>query len=125
MASKQTAAIETNVNHDGTEQAVRARSQHSRAAHIPATDDDGNVVFDDDGFPVPECGVTPKTDTEWVLRSVRSVSNRDKCSRCFAADDVAEQNKENGGSTTFARKLRYGESWGDEDSSGNGSQGGK
>ena len=127
MASTQTATdddrIATDVYHEGDEQAVRARSQHSRSAHIPKTDGDGNVVFDDDGFPVPECGVEPKTDTEWVLRPIRSVSNRDKCSRCFDADDVAEQNKKNGGSASFARKLRYGDDWGDESSSANASQG--
>jgi hypothetical protein len=53
---------------------------------------------------------------------VRSVSNRDKCKRCFEADDVAEQNKKNGGSKSFARKLRYGDDWGEDDgeeSSGN------
>jgi hypothetical protein len=122
MASKQAQAIRTEVYHDDEEKAVRARSQHSRSAHIPTTDDDGNVVFDD-GHPVPECGVEPKTDTEWVLRPVGFVSNRDKCSRCFDAGGVAEQNKKNGGSASFARKLRYGEDWGDESSSANASQG--
>jgi len=128
MASTQVAAddddcIATDVYHEGEEKAVRARSQHSRSAHVPKTDDDGNVVFDDDGHPEPECDVEPKTDTEWVLRSVRSVTNRDKCKRCFDADDVAEQNKKNGGSATFARKLRYGDDWGTEESSANASQG--
>jgi len=123
MASKQGQAIRTDVYHDDQEQAVRARSQHSRSAHIPKTDDDGAVVFDDDGHPKPECGIEPNTDTEWVLRSTRLVVNRDKCSRCFDADDVAEQNKKNGGSASFARKLRYGDDWGDESSSANASQG--
>jgi hypothetical protein len=104
-------SIETGVYHDGDEVAVRARSQHSRSAHIPKTDADGDVVFDD-GHPVPECGLTPKTDTEWVLRSVRNVSNRDKCSRCFDADDVADQNATNGGSKTFARVAKFGDDWG-------------
>lgn len=122
--------IETEVYHDGGEVAVRARSQHSRSAHIPTTDDDGDVVFTDsdgnrvdethdDANPKPKCGCTPNTDTEWVLRPTRAVANRDKCSRCFDSDAVAEQNKKNGGSATFARKLRFGESWGDEDSSAN------
>lgn len=138
MASTQAKAddsrIDTDVYHDGTEVAVRARSQHSRAAHVPKTDDDGNVVFTDsdgnrvdedhdDAHPEPECGVEPNTDTDWVLRSTASVDNRDKCRRCFDADDVADQNKKNGGSTTFARKVRSGE-WGGSDgesSSANGS----
>jgi hypothetical protein len=114
MASKQTAAIETGVEHDGIEQAVRARSQHSRAAHVPKTDDDGDVVFGPDGNPEPECGVEPNTATEWVLRSTTSVRNRDKCKRCFNADDVADQNETNGGSSSFARRMRYGDDWGQE-----------
>lgn len=119
MASKQTytdsKAFTTDVYHDGQEVAVRARSQHSRSAHMPATDDDGNVVFDEDGHPEPACGCEPNTDTEWVTRPIADVANRDKCKRCFEADDVAERNKENGGSVSFARRMRYGDDWGEDD----------
>lgn len=101
--------IDTDVYYDGTEVAVRGRSQHSDVAHVPATDDAGNVVFDADGDPVPKCDVAEQTDTDWVLRPVRSVINRDKCRRCFARDEVAKQNKANGGSTSFARKIRSGD----------------
>jgi hypothetical protein len=104
--------IATDVYHDGGEVAVRARSQHSRSAHIPKTDSDGNVVFDADGNPDPECECEPNTDTEWVLRPIGHVAGRDKCRRCFDEDDVAEQNKANGGSKTFARRMRFGDDWG-------------
>ena len=120
MASKQTQAdskaFTTDVYHEGEEKAVRARSQHSRSAHIPKTDDAGNVVFGEDDRPEPECGCEPNTDTEWVLRSIGNVENRDKCKRCFDADDVADQNAKNGGSVSFARKMRFGEDWGEESS---------
>ena len=112
--------LSTDVYHDGKEKAVRARSQHSRSAHIPKTDSDGNVVFDDDGNPEPECECEPNTDTEWVLRPIGNVANRDKCRRCFDADDVAEQNKSNGGSKTFARKMRFGDDWGNSDNDSQG-----
>lgn len=126
MASKQAEAIETGIVHDGEEVAVRARSQHSRAAHEPKTDADGNVVFTDsdgnrvdadhdDAHPEPECDVEPNTDTEWVLRPVRSLSNRDKCRRCFDDDEVAKQNKKNGGSKTFARVAKFGDDWGSDE----------
>ena len=127
MASKQTATdskeLSTDVYHDGREVAVRARSQHSQSAHIPKTDDAGNVVFVE-GTPEPECGVEPNSNTEWVLRSIGNVANRDKCSRCFNADDVADQNAKNGASVSFARKIRFGDDWGEdggEDSSVNAS----
>lgn len=136
MASKnaETISKRTGVFHENTEVAVRARSQHSRDAHVPETDDDGDVIFfdgdgnevpedHDDARPKPACNVTPNTDTEWVLRPLSSVTNRGKCRRCYDADEVAEQNKANGGSATFARKLRYGDDWGTEESSANGSQG--
>jgi hypothetical protein len=103
--------LSTGVYHDDREVAIRARSQHSRDAHIPTTDADGTVTFSG-GEPVPECGVDPHTDTEWVLRAVDTVSNRGTCRRCFDADDVAAQNATNGGSPSFARRRRYGESWG-------------
>lgn len=130
MPSKpaQADSIDTGVTHNGEEVAVRARSQHSRSAHVPETDDDGNVVFYDgdgnevdegheDARPSPSCDVTPNTDTKWVLRSTRSVENRDTCRRCFNTEEVKEQNKANGGSVSFARKLRYGDDWGSEESS--------
>jgi len=112
MASTPTDRLTTDVYHNQEEVAIRARSQHSRDAHIPKTDTDGNVIFDDAGDPVPECGVEPQTDTEWVLRPVDTVSNRGECRRCFEAGEVADQNAANGASTTFARRLRYGEAWG-------------
>lgn len=124
-----TVSKRTGIFHDGNEVAVRARSQHSRDAHVPKTDDGGDVIFfdgdgnrvpedHDDARPKPACGVTPNTDTEWVLRPLSSVENRGKCRRCYDADDVADQNKANGGSKTFARMIRYGDDWGDESSSG-------
>lgn len=114
-ANPEVDSIETDVYHDGSEVAVRSRSQHSRAAHIPDTDSDGNVVFDDDGNPRPECDVETDGDaTDWVLRPVRNVSTRDKCRRCFDAEEVANQNKANGGSKTFARIARHGSDWGTE-----------
>jgi len=131
MASKnaKTVSKRTGIFHDETEVAVRARSQHSRDAHVPETEDGDVLFFDGDGNRVPEdhddarpkpsCGVTPNTDTEWVLRPLSSVENRGKCRRCYDADDVAEQNKANGGSKTFARMIRYGDDWGGENSSGN------
>jgi hypothetical protein len=120
MASKngKTVSKRTDVFFENDEVAVRARSQHSRDAHVPKTDDDGDVIFID-GSPKPACGVTPNTDTEWILRPIGSVANRGKCRRCFESGDVAEQNKANGGSKTVARMLRYGDDWGDETSSGN------
>lgn len=114
MATKQTQAPNTDVYHDGTEQAVRSRSQHSRSAHVPATDDDGNIVFDGDGRPEPKCDVDQDPDTEWVLRAVTAVANRDTCTRCFDEDAVKEQNAANGASPSFARKMRYGDDWGSE-----------
>lgn len=114
MASgTQNATLSTDVYQDGTEQAVRSNSQHSRAAHVPKTDAAGNVIFDADGFPLTECDVD-HDDAEWVLRPIQSVRGRDKCRRCFAADEVADQNQTNGGSSSFARRLRYGDDWGDE-----------
>ncbi len=107
--------IETGVTHDGAEVAVRARSQHSHAAHVPATDDDDAVVFAD-GCPKAKCGVEPNSDTDFVLRPIRDVIFRDKCKRCFDADGVKQQNKANGGSKTWVRKLMY-DDWGSEESS--------
>lgn len=114
MASTQDDELSTDVYQDGTEKAVRSTSQYSRTAHIPKTDDDANVVTDADDFPVPECGTTtPTADTDWVLRSVDTVSHRAKCKRCFESDDVADQNQSNAGSKTFARKMVYGDDWGE------------
>jgi len=114
MASTHGDRPTTDVYQDKTEVAIRARSQHSRDAHIPTTDDDGNIVFED-GEPVPECGVETRTDSEWVLRAVDTVSNRGKCSRCFEPDEVADKNAANGGSTSPARRLRYGGDWGTDE----------
>lgn len=119
-------SFESDVYHDGDEVCVRARSQHSRSKHIPKTDDDGNVVFDDEGNPTPKCEIDPKTDTTWVLRSVRSCENRDACDRCAEEDRISKTNQSNGGSKSWARRMRYGDDWGDgsdgETSSANASQ---
>lgn len=119
--------ITTDVYHDGTEVAVRARSQHSRDAHVPLTDGDGVVAFFDgdgnrvdadhaDAHPEPDCRQDLNTDTEWVLRPVEAVAFRGECRKCHTPDDVAEQNQQNGGSKTPARRLRWGESWGENQS---------
>lgn len=119
---------QTDVWHDENEVAVRSRSQHSRSAHIPLTDDDGNVIFkDNDGDrvppdheeaePRPACGRERRDDTEWVLRPIRFVNNRDECDRCFREDEFKAKNKSNGKSKTFARIARYGSDWGGEEQS--------
>lgn len=118
MTRTQAESLSTDVYHDGNEVAVRARSQNSRSAHTPATDDDGTVLFyDDDGDvvdeshddaqPRPECTtVRNLEDTEWVLRTIRQVNNRDKCKRCANGTETS------GGGVTFARRMRYGDDWG-------------
>lgn len=131
MASN-TDTFTTGVYHDGEEVAARSRSQHSRKAHLPAVDDDGNVVFvdgdgdrvdedHDEAEPAKKCDIEANVDTELVLRPVGSVSNRDKCRRCFNREEVADQNKENGGSKSFARAIRNGDVDPAEVTSGNAS----
>lgn len=118
-------SIATDVYHDGEEVAVRVRSQHSRDVHVPETDDDGDVVFyDDDGNVVPEahddahprpaCKVEHSGGTEWVLRELSRVENRGRCRRCYDREEVKEQNSKNGASKSFARKMRYGDDWGED-----------
>lgn len=124
MASKQADTVETGVYHDGTEVAVRSTSQHSNGVHIPQTDADGNVEFDDDGDPIPQCKTQERESFHWKLKSVRHLTGRFVCRKCDDPDEVSDQNSVNGASKTFARIARHGNDWGDdtEQSSANTSQ---
>lgn len=108
MAS--TSNTTTGVYHDGREVGVRSVSRFGRNYHKPATDDDGNVVFDDGGSPKPSCQCPGNDETDWVLKSVDALSNHGGCERCFKADEFAEQNAANAGAQSFARRVRSGES---------------
>lgn len=92
----------TGVYHDGNEVAVRSTSRYSRSKHAPKTDTDGNVVFDDDGRPVPECG--GDDDTTYKLATVGAVEFRDPCSDCEDdEDDMAARQSKGAGKETLAR----------------------
>lgn len=117
-------SIATGVYHDGDEVAVRARSQHSRDAHVPETDDGGDVVFydsngnvvdedHDDAQPRPVCNATDVDGSDWICREISKLNNRGRCRRCYDRDEVADQNKKNGASKSFARQIRYGDDWGE------------
>lgn len=95
---------ETGVYHEGDEVAVRAKSRYSRSWHEPKTDDDGNVVFDEDGRPEPACGKECRDDTFWRLAPVDAVAGRDECSNCAEDDDaIAKRNSTGSGNITLAR----------------------
>lgn len=124
-------SITTEVYHDGDEVAVRARSKHSRTAHEPVADANGDVVFfaptddgepgpvkvvdedHDDAEPRPKCGL-PTGDVDGVdfrLTSTSNVSNRPACSYC---DGTNGDPSKGSGNKSFARRMRYGDDWGDD-----------
>jgi len=103
-------ATETGVYHDGREVGVRSVSRFGQNYHKPTTDDDGAVVFDDNGDPEPECQNPGNDDTQWVLRPTEVLSNHGACERCFEPDRYAEQNAANAAAQSFARRVRSGES---------------
>lgn len=124
-----TESISTGVYHDGGEVAVRARSKYSRSTHEPITDADGDVVFyaknsadeagpirvvdesHPDAEPRPSCGI-PTGDVEtidFMLSKTADVTNRPACSFCTGTNgDPAK----GAGKLSAARRLRYGDEWG-------------
>lgn len=123
--------ITTQVYHSGDEVAVRARSKHSRTAHEPVADANGDVVFfapttDEEPGPVkivdeshphaeprPKCGL-PTGDVDGVdfrLTLTSNVANRPTCSYCDGTNGDPSKGSAN---KSFARRMRYGESWGDD-----------
>jgi hypothetical protein len=124
-------SITTDVYHDGDEVAVRARSKYSRSSHEPITDSKGNVVFyapteddepgpvkvvgedHDDAEPRPACGL-PTGDvhgTDFRLATTHDVSNRPACSYCTGTNGDPSKGS---GKKSFARRMRYGDDWGDD-----------
>mgnify|MGYP006313040315 CR=1 FL=1 len=123
--------LTTDVYHDGDEVACRARSKHSRSAHEPVTDADGNVVFyaptndddepgpckvvdedHDDAEPRPACHL-PTGDVNAVdfrLATTHDVSNRPACSYCTGKNGDPSKGS---GNKSFARIMRYGDDWGE------------
>jgi hypothetical protein len=124
-------SITTDVYHDGDEVAVRARSKHSRSAHEPVTDADGNVVFfaptdrdepgpckvvdedHDDAEPRPACALPTGDvdDIDFRLSTTHDVSNRPACSYCTGTNGDPSKGS---GNKSFARRMRYGDDWGDD-----------
>lgn len=116
----------TDVYHDGDEVAVRAKSTHSRTAHIPKTDDDGDVVFVDgddhevvvdethpNAQPIPACGC-PSNDPDaqdFMIARLESVTSRKACSFCT---ETNEDPAKGAGKASFARRMRYGDDWGSD-----------
>ena len=116
----------TGVFHDGDEVAVRAYSTHSRTAHAPKTDEAGDVVFVDSddpdtevpeshdrAEPLPACGLPSGdvADLRFLLKPIDDVSNRKPCAYCT---DSCTDPAEGAGNKSFARRLRYGETWGED-----------
>ena len=116
----------TGVFHDGEEVGLRATSKYSRAAHIPKTDENGDVVFvhgDDhtvevdedheDAQPMPACGL-PSGDVdsiEFGLTAIDFVAGRPGCKYCMGTNDDPSKGS---AKKSFARRMRYGDDWGEE-----------
>jgi hypothetical protein len=123
-------SITTDVTHNGDEVAVRARSKYSRSAHEPITDAEGNIVFyaptdrdepgtvkvvgedHDDAEPRPKCGLPcgDVDDVDFRLSTATDVSNRPACSYC---DGTNGDPSKGSGKKSFARRMRYGDDWGE------------
>ena len=121
----------TDVYHEGDEVAVVARSKYSRTTHKPATDDDGNVIWyaptswDEDGpmkvvdedheeaEPKPVCGLPcgDVHETRFRLVAVDALNDDGVCSYCTG--DFGDQ-AAGSANLTPARRLRYGDEWGQE-----------
>ena len=97
---------ETGVYHDGDEVTVRTDSQYSRSWHIPKTDDDGSVVFDDDDRPLPACGCEARRGN-FRLARVGAVASKNGCRNCIEDEDtISERNAKGSGNITLARMAQ-------------------
>lgn len=100
----------------GVEMAVRTTSRYSRTAHIPATDADGNVRFDDDGHPKTACNVEAgKDELPRKLVPVHTVANRGECRNCESTDaEISARNRKGAARASWARRMRFDDDWGAE-----------
>ena len=113
----ETEPYRTYVSVAGVEMAVRTTSRFSRSAHVPATDATGAPIFDDDGYPKTKCRVEAgQDDLSRKLVPVYTVSNRRTCDNCDSSEEeIAERNRKGAGNKSWARRMRFGDDWGDDD----------
>lgn len=100
----------------GVDFIVKTQSRFSRHVHLPDTDTDGSVVFDDNDNPATKCGIEHGSgDMPRKLVPLHTVENRTPCARCFADDETRSKRAAVGaGNASWARRQRFGDDWGDD-----------